>query len=120
MRCEYSAKLFRSHRSFKFSTSTEALLEVGNAAGFNQAIWSADLMELDLRFRRYAPEGVVFQEAGLAKQTRQGKPRAEYFFPAFSQTHTSALRRLYGHMNKRQRFFRKRKVRVEQGCFWLW
>ena len=44
---------------------------------------SADLVRLDLRFRKYTPEGVVFQEAGLAKQTRQNKPRAEYFFPAF-------------------------------------
>ena len=44
---------------------------------------SADLAKLDLRFRRVTPEGVVFQEAGLAKQSRAGKPRAEFFFPAF-------------------------------------
>ena len=44
---------------------------------------SADLVKLDLRFRRYSPEGVTFQEAGLAKQSRAGKPRAEFFFPAF-------------------------------------
>ena len=44
---------------------------------------SADLVRLDLRYRRHTPEGVVFQEPGLAKQSRQGKPRAEFFFPAF-------------------------------------
>ena len=43
---------------------------------------SADLTRLDLR---YTPDGVVFQEAGLAKQSRQKNPRAEFFFPAFSQ-----------------------------------
>ena len=44
---------------------------------------SADLVKLDLRFRRFSPEGVIFQDAGLAKQSRVGKPRAEFFFPAF-------------------------------------
>ena len=44
---------------------------------------SADLVRLDLQYRRHTPEGVVFQEPGLAKQSRQGKPRAEFFFPAF-------------------------------------
>ena len=45
---------------------------------------SADLVMLDLQYRRHTPEGVVFQEAGLAKQSRQGKPRAEFFLPSFS------------------------------------
>ena len=44
---------------------------------------SADLVRLDLRYCRHTPEGVVFQEPGLAKQSRQGKPRVEFFFPAF-------------------------------------
>ena len=44
---------------------------------------SADLAKLDLRFRWFTPEGVAFQEAGLAKQSRAGKPRAEFFFTAF-------------------------------------
>ena len=44
---------------------------------------SADLVRLDLRYRRHTPEGVVFQEPGYAKQSRQGKPRAEFSFPAF-------------------------------------
>ena len=42
---------------------------------------SADLVRLDLQYRRHTPEGVVFQEPGLAKQSRQGKPRAEFFLP---------------------------------------
>ena len=45
---------------------------------------SADLVKLDLRFRKFSPEGVAFKEAGLAKQSRAGKPRAEFFFPAFT------------------------------------
>ena len=40
---------------------------------------STDLAKLELRFRRVTPEGVVFQEAGLAEQSRAGKPRAEFF-----------------------------------------
>ena len=44
---------------------------------------SADLVRLDLQYCRHTPEGVVFQEPGLAKQSRQGKPRAEFFFPTF-------------------------------------
>ena len=43
---------------------------------------SADLVKLDLRYRRVSPEGVVFQDVGLAKQSRAGKPRAEFFFPS--------------------------------------
>ena len=43
---------------------------------------SADLSQLDLRFRRYLPEGVTFQPTKLAKQSRQSKPMAELFFPA--------------------------------------
>lgn len=31
---------------------------------------SADIAMLDLRYRRYTPEGVVFQEAVLAKQSK--------------------------------------------------
>ena len=46
---------------------------------------SADLVKLDLRYRRFTPEGVVFQDSGLAKQARPGRLRAEYFFPAFEQ-----------------------------------
>ena len=34
---------------------------------------SADLVMLDLRYRRYTPVGVVFQESGLAKQTQENK-----------------------------------------------
>ena len=48
---------------------------------------SADLSQLDLRFRRYLPEGVTFQPTKLAKQSRQSKPLAEFFFPAFTVNH---------------------------------
>ena len=44
---------------------------------------SADLSQLNLRFRRFLPEGVAFAPAELAKQSRQTKPLTEFFFPAF-------------------------------------
>ena len=42
---------------------------------------SADLSKLNLRFRRYLPERVTFQPTQLAKQSRQSKLLAEFFFP---------------------------------------
>ena len=45
---------------------------------------SADLSSLSLARRRFSPEGVTFLPATLAKQSRQGKPLAEFFFPSFS------------------------------------
>ena len=48
---------------------------------------SADMSHLDLTFRRYLPEGVAFQPTKLAKQARQSKPKAEFFFPAFAPNH---------------------------------
>ena len=44
---------------------------------------SSDLANLDIRYRKYLPEGVTFQPVSLAKQTRQNKPRADFFFPKF-------------------------------------
>ena len=44
---------------------------------------SSDLCSLDLNFRRYIPEGVTFQASSLAKQSKNNKPRSEFFFPAF-------------------------------------
>ena len=43
----------------------------------------AEARNLDLRFRRYLPE---FQASSLSKQSRQDKPRTEFFFPAFQGT----------------------------------
>ena len=45
---------------------------------------SADLSSLSLARRRCSPEGVTFLPAALAKQSRQGKPLVEFFFPSFS------------------------------------
>ncbi len=44
---------------------------------------SADLSHLDLTSRQYKPDGVVFVPQYLAKQSRQGKPIANFFFPSF-------------------------------------
>lgn len=46
---------------------------------------SVDLANLDKRFSHYSPEGVTFQSAKLAKQSRQNKPIKDFFFPKFSQ-----------------------------------
>ena len=44
---------------------------------------AVDLSRLDLSRRRFLPEGVTFSPAVLAKQSRQDKQLAEFFFPAF-------------------------------------
>ena len=45
---------------------------------------SADLSSLSLARRHFSPEGVTFFPAILAKQSRQGRLLAEFFFPSFS------------------------------------
>ena len=45
---------------------------------------SADLANLDITGRQYKPEGVAFTPCALAKQSRQGKPITEFFFPSFA------------------------------------
>ena len=40
---------------------------------------SSDLCSLDLNFRHYIPEGVTFQASSLAKQSKNNKPRSEFF-----------------------------------------
>ena len=40
---------------------------------------SMDLVNLDLQFRQYCPDGVTFLPAKLAKQSRQNKPLKEFF-----------------------------------------
>ena len=45
---------------------------------------SADLISLSLGRRRFSSEGVTFLPSTLAKQSRQGKPLVEFFFPSFS------------------------------------
>ena len=42
---------------------------------------SADLVRLDLQYRRHTPEGVVFQEPGLAKTVQTGKARSRVLLP---------------------------------------
>ena len=50
---------------------------------------SSDLTSLDLRFRRYIPEGVVFKPTKLAKQSKPEKEITEFFFTSFP--HNSRL-----------------------------
>jgi hypothetical protein len=45
---------------------------------------AADLANLNMTGRRYTLEGVVFYPHTLAKQSRQGKPISEFFFPSFA------------------------------------
>ena len=44
---------------------------------------SSDLANLDIRYQRYLPEGVTFQPVALAKQMRQNKQMADFFFPKY-------------------------------------
>ena len=44
---------------------------------------SADLAKLDLQFRSYSVEGVIFQPAALSKQSRQQKHGTAFFFLYF-------------------------------------
>ena len=44
---------------------------------------TTDLSQLDLKGCQYQPDGVTFLPTGLAKQSRQGKPIREFFFPSF-------------------------------------
>ena len=43
---------------------------------------SVDLSNLDLKMRSFRSEGVEFSPTGLAKQTRQGRTIASFFFPS--------------------------------------
>ena len=49
---------------------------------------TSELQALDLRFRRFRPEGVYFTPASLTKKQKMGAPAKELFFGAFSQDHT--------------------------------
>ena len=49
------------------------------------------------------PEGVVFQDAGLAKQSRVGKPRAD-FFPAFENVALCPMAILRAYEQKTESF----------------
>ena len=44
---------------------------------------AADLVQLNIAYRKFLPEGVCFTPSGLAKQSRSGKALQELFFPAF-------------------------------------
>ena len=44
---------------------------------------SADLTNLNSRFKQFSPEGVTFHPTKLAKQSRPSKSLAEFFFPSF-------------------------------------
>ena len=58
-------------------------MEVSYASGIDQAVTLSRFSKVRSTVRCYSPEGVTFQDAGLAKQSRAGRPRAEFFFPAF-------------------------------------
>ena len=44
---------------------------------------SADLSKLDIQWMSYQADGVIFQPAHLAKQSRSSKHLADFFFPRF-------------------------------------
>ena len=55
---------------------------------------STDLVNLDLSYRHFSPEGVTFQDVGITTQSRVGKPRAEFFFPAFEDATLCSMQTL--------------------------
>lgn len=79
----------------------------------------ADRVKLDLQFRRYLPEGVTFQDAGLAKQSRVGKPRAEFFFPAFENRELCPKATLQVY-EQRTESFQAQENTKEQSYSWQW
>ena len=46
---------------------------------------SVALSNLDIRFRSFTGEGVIFKAQHLAKQARPSRPLADYFYPRFTQ-----------------------------------
>ena len=75
---------------------------------------SADLSSLSLARRRYSPEGVTFLPAALAKQSHQGKPLVEFFFPSFS--HDESLCPI---QTLRQYESVTSPWEIRRNCFWL-
>ena len=58
-------------------------LEITMLPALTRPSRSADLSQLNLSAKQYKPEGVAFKPSSLAKQSRQGKPITEFFFPSF-------------------------------------
>ena len=63
---------------------------------------SADLAKLDIQWMFYQADGVTFQPAHLAKQSRSSKHFADFFFPLFKDDpvimpclNIEGLRRMY-------------------------
>ena len=46
---------------------------------------TSKLHALDLQFRSYTPEGVLFRLASLTKKRKTGAPLKDYFFTSFAQ-----------------------------------
>ena len=46
---------------------------------------SVDLSKLDISAHKSSPEGFAFLPTSLSKQSRQGKPMKEFFFPRFEE-----------------------------------
>ena len=80
MGCHHSSELHWLFRGVGFLNSLN--LKWAKILALTRPSRYADLVALDLQYHRHTPERVVFQEASLAKQSRQGKPRAEFFFLA--------------------------------------
>ena len=53
---------------------------------------SVDLSMLSISARQHRPNGVAFLPDGLANQSRQGKPLAEFFFPSLPDNSTLCTR----------------------------
>ena len=62
---------------------------------------SADLANLDIKFKQSSPEGVIFPTK-LAKQSKPGKETAEFFSPPFPHYATSPSTKNFGTTNQQK------------------
>ena len=57
--------------------------KIGDVFSLSRPSRATDLVQLNIAYRKFLPEGVCFTSSGLAKQSRPGKALQEFFFPAF-------------------------------------
>jgi hypothetical protein len=77
MECTDSIVIWGNNDSLSLSWKKTMLLALTRPSR------SADLSQLSLHGKQYKPEGVTFRPSSLTKQSRQGTPITEFFFPSF-------------------------------------
>ena len=84
MGCTTCARLFRIMWADSYSLPLKLLtFKMVFLLAITRPSRSADLSQLDVKRMRSDNAGISFLPTNLAKQSRQGKPIAEFFFPSF-------------------------------------